>query len=176
MIVVADAGPLIAFAKVDRLQVLTDLYQQVFTGPTVFTETVTAGLALNAADATLLAQAYNEGKLNVHGPSLGSLPQPGLLHAGEAESILLAMELTADWLLVDDLDARRLAQQNFEKVGLKIGVKGTLGVLVSAAQAGVLRPAQAIESVTALANHPEIWLAPALCEAVIKTLQRLAPE
>lgn len=99
-----------------------------------------------------------------------------MLHAGEAESILLAIELNANWLLVDDLDARRLARQNFEKVNLKIGVKGTLGVIVTAAQAGVITPAQAIESIQALENHPDIWLAPVLCEAVIKTLKRLAPE
>lgn len=82
MRVVADAGPLIALAKVDRLQALTDLYPQVFTGPTVFTETVTASLALNAADATLLGQAYNEGKLNVRTPPAGALPQTGKRRLG----------------------------------------------------------------------------------------------
>jgi predicted nucleic acid-binding protein len=68
--------------------------------------------------------------------------------------------LNADWLLVDDLAARRLARQNFEKVNLKIGVKGTLGVIVTATQAGVITSAQAIESIHALENHPDIWLSP----------------
>ena len=112
--------------------------------------------------------------LNVRYPASGSLPQSGLLHAGEAESILLAIELNADWLLVDDLDARRLARQNIEKVNLKIGVKGTLGVIVTAAQAGLITTAQGIESIQAMENHPDIWLAPALCEVVVKILKRLS--
>jgi predicted nucleic acid-binding protein len=176
MMVVADAGPLIALAKVDRLPLLTALYQQIVTGPTVLTETVTAGLAMNAADAIILEQAYSEGVLSVRYPASGSLPQSGLLHAGEAESILLAIELNADWLLVDDLDARRLARQNIEKVNLKIGVKGTLGVIVTAAQAGLITTAQGIESIQAMENHPDIWLAPALCEVVVKILKRLSSE
>jgi predicted nucleic acid-binding protein len=51
MTVVADTGPLIALAKIEKVYLLHDLYQQVVTGPTVYTEAVTAGLAMNAADA-----------------------------------------------------------------------------------------------------------------------------
>lgn len=72
MTVVADAGPLIALAKVDRLPLLTALYQQIVTGPTVFTEAVTAGLAMNAADAIILEQAYSERVLSVRHPASGS--------------------------------------------------------------------------------------------------------
>ncbi len=45
MIVVADTGPLLALAKIEALGLLRDLYQPVVTGPTVFTEAVTAGPA-----------------------------------------------------------------------------------------------------------------------------------
>ena len=89
MTVVADTGPLIALAKVDALNLLRDLYQQVVTGPTVYTEAVTAGMAMNAADAAALQTAYEQELLVVHTPSSVPLPHPDFLHAGEAESIRL---------------------------------------------------------------------------------------
>jgi predicted nucleic acid-binding protein len=156
-VVVADSGPLIALAKIEALHLLRDLYRQVITGPTVYTEAVTAGLAMNAADATALQEAFQRGELAIRTPSAVSLSHPDLLHEGEAESIRLAIELEADWLLMDDLSARQIAQRN-----------------LTAAHNHVIAPAQAMELVQGLKGRPDVWLAPALCEAVVKTLQRLS--
>ena len=57
----------------------------------------------------------------------GELPAPVALHRGETEAILLARELSADALLMDELDGRAVARQQ----GLT--VIGTLGVLDLAA-------------------------------------------
>lgn len=173
MIVVADTGPLLALAKADALALLSNLYQQVITGPTVYTEAVMAGLALNASDAARLEKAYQQGRLLVRTPSPSiQLPQPAFLHAGEAESILLAIELQAEWLLIDDQAARRIAQQNFAATGTTTGLKGTLGVIVTAVQTETIASEQAIELVKTLQNRPDVWLAPALCNAVIEALQK----
>lgn len=172
MIVVADTGPLLALAKIEGLPLLAALYRQVLTGPTVYTEAVTAGLAMNAVDAIVLEQAYQVGLLLVQSPSPTPLPQPGLLHAGEVESIQLAIELKADYLLIDDLDARQAAQHNFDLLGLKTAIRGTLGVIVTAVQAGVMTPSQAIEQIQLLNNRVDVWLSSALCETVIKSLRR----
>jgi predicted nucleic acid-binding protein len=51
---------------------------------------------------------------------------------GEWEALALATELKADWILLDDLPARRAA----EATGLS--VIGTLGTLVAAKRAGLL--------------------------------------
>jgi predicted nucleic acid-binding protein len=79
MIVIADTGPLLALAKVKALDLLKNLYQQVITSQTVYTEAVTAGLAMGAADAELLQQAYQGGLLTVRTPAPGALPHSGLL-------------------------------------------------------------------------------------------------
>jgi predicted nucleic acid-binding protein len=50
------------------------------------------------------------------------------LHKGEAEAIVLAAELHAERLVLDDQDARRFA----DRCGLK--VIGTLGILLGAKQ------------------------------------------
>ncbi|MBE7468648.1 MAG: hypothetical protein DPW09_25380 [Anaerolineae bacterium] len=173
MIVVADTGPLLALAKIGALELLRELYQPVITGPAVYTEAVTAGLAMNATDALILNEAYQRGELVVRRPGATQLAHSGSLHAGEVESIQLALKLPADWLLIDDFDARQLAQQHLTLAGLTVGLKGTLGILVTATQAQIVTPAQAIDLVKALKSRPDIWLSSDLCEAVIKTLQRL---
>ncbi len=174
MIVVADAGPLLALAKIEALGLLRDLYQSVVTGPTVYTEAVTAGLAMGAGDAEVLNAAYQRGELVVRIPALAALPHSGLLHAGEEESIRLAVELQAGLLLVDDLDARQVAQRNFDALGASAGIKGTLGVIVTAANARLISPAQAIEMVKALKYRPDVWLASSVCDAVVEVLRRFS--
>jgi uncharacterized protein len=54
------------------------------------------------------------------------------LHKGEAEAILLATELHAERLVMDDQDARRFAG----RCGLK--TIGTLGILLAAKQRGAI--------------------------------------
>ena len=173
MIVIADMGPLLALAKVQALGLLKSLYRQVITSPTVYTEAVTAGLAMGAADAELLQEAYQSGLLTVRTPAPAVLPHPEFLHGGEEESIRLAIELKADWLLIDDFDARQTAQKNFAAAGVAMDIKGALGVIVSAAQAKIIVPNQAVEMVQALKNRLDVWLAPSLCDAVIETLRSL---
>jgi predicted nucleic acid-binding protein len=93
---------------------------------------------------------------------------------GEAGSIRLAIDLQAEWLLIDDHDARRIAQQNFAVAGVSTGIKGTLGVIVTAFNAQLINPTQAIEWVKVLRDRPDIWLSSSLCEQVINTLQRFS--
>ena len=54
------------------------------------------------------------------------------LDAGEAEAIGLALQKHADWLLLDERDARRVAKS----LGLK--VTGVLGILLKASMDGQL--------------------------------------
>lgn len=171
MIVVADTGPLLALAKVGALSLLVQLYGQVFTTPAVYNEAVIAGLALGATDAPLLEAAYRRGEFRVQAPTSDPLPIPGLLHRGEAESIRLAIEQNADLLLVDDFDARRLAEANFQAVGVSTKLKGTLGVIVSAYRQDLLIRQEAIELVNALKGRPDIWISARLCDQVIRTLR-----
>ncbi len=171
MIAVADTGPLLALAKVNAIDLLSQLYQQVIASPAVFTEVVTAGLAQNAPDAHLLNAAFTSCQLQVRAPTLTSLPISFPIHRGESESICLAIELGADWLLVDDFDARRAAKANFAATRVSTRAKGTLGVIVSAYQDERLTRQQAIDLVNAFKARPDVWISDKLCNQVIRTLQ-----
>jgi predicted nucleic acid-binding protein len=60
--------------------------------------------------------------------------------------ILLAQELKADWVLMDEKLGRKIADT------LGLHVKGTVGVLLVAYQAGLLSQKEAEEAVEALAG------------------------
>src|SRR4051794_12247121 len=98
-----------ALAKVNGLEALFRLFPKVWTPPAVYFEVVTEGLRLGAPDAAILDLHYKDGALEVVAPKETVLPRAARLGRGEEESIRLAIESRADWLLVDDLDARRAA-------------------------------------------------------------------
>ncbi len=172
MIAVADTGPLLALAKVNALDLLAHLFQQAVITPAVFTEAITAGLAQNAPDAYILEAAVKNGRLQMRVPKPLALPRPAFIHRGEEESIRLAIELAADCLLVDDLDARRAAIDNFAAAGVSTSVKGTLGVIVTTYQQKYLAREQAVDLVNALKARPDIWISRKLCDQVIRTIQK----
>lgn len=73
------------------------------------------------------------------------------LGAGEAEAIVLARTLRADWLLTDDAEARAVAQL----AGLE--VHGSLGVLLWAAVSGRLPEGDAYAALDRLARS-SLWI------------------
>lgn len=173
MIVISDAGPLLALAKVGGLRVLFDLFPNILTPPGVYEEAVAAGLRLGAPDAAVLDEAFRKGLLEVSAPADSTvLPIPLPLGRGEREGIRLAIERNADWMLIDDLDARRGALANFQAAGVRAQVKGTLGILVSACQQRHLAKGEAIELVRALSRRQDVWFSTDLCQRVIEILGR----
>lgn len=163
-----------ALAKVDGLTVLFRLFPQILIPPAVHEETVVAGQRLGAPDAVLVEARCNEGNLILATPTLPSLPVSLRLGLGEEESIRLAIEQHADWLLIDDHDARQGALACFQAAGVATQIKGTLGIIVSAQQEDYLSQSEAINLVNALSQRPDIWVSPDLCRRVIELLGRLS--
>jgi hypothetical protein len=116
---VVDAAPLIFLAKLGRLDILRTGANEVLTTPIVIRE---IDVRQDAAAAAVKAAAARW--LGVR-PALDSTAVTmllGELDAGESEAIVLAHELSADRIVLDDLDARRHAR----RIGLH--VVGTVGV------------------------------------------------
>jgi predicted nucleic acid-binding protein len=123
MIVVADTGPLRYLAMLRLTDVLPQLYFEIFIPPEVY------GELLDPRSPDILRQSMINKPhwLTVRSTNLQQPRNLAHLDKGEIAAILLAAELNADSILVDDLDARRSAQEIYG-----IPSTGTLGVLRNA--------------------------------------------
>lgn len=129
-VVVSDSGPLIALGRLDLLDLLSQLFEDVQVPQQVLAECVARP---ELADAQRIQAAVTRGVLHL----CEALPiRADGLELGESAAIGRAIEIGAA-LLADDLAARQHAQDR----GLT--VIGTLGVLVRAKRRGLvpqLRP------------------------------------
>jgi predicted nucleic acid-binding protein len=128
MIVVADTTPVNYLVLIGEIDVLAKLYRCVVI-PRAVQEELTS-LRAPAAVRAWIAQPPDW--LDVRSPLAVSDPALDKLDAGERDAIVLAEELSADQLIVDELLGRREA----ERRGLS--VIGTIGVLREAADEGLL--------------------------------------
>jgi len=105
-VVIADAGPLIAFAKINQLNLLQQLFSKV-----LITESIKAEvLVSHSNDAVLIQGAIDEGWLQcVVDPELNTVASRSL-GLGEKTAIEYALQSEDDVLLImDDALARKKA-------------------------------------------------------------------
>jgi predicted nucleic acid-binding protein len=94
--------------------------------------------------------------------------QSGLLETGEAETIALALQLSATWLLTDDTAARVFATT------LGFEVHGSLGIVLWAAARGHLSREEAAAALDRLA-HSTLWISARVLVEARMALDRLFP-
>jgi predicted nucleic acid-binding protein len=97
-IIIADAGPLIAFAKTKHLQLLQQLFAQVWIPSSVKKEC----LAKPGLDAERIAIAIKDSWLVVIPVPESQLLVPNALGIGELDSIQLALQSPQTSLLMTD--------------------------------------------------------------------------
>lgn len=135
MIVVSDTTPLIGLASINRLDLLKELFEEVYIPQAVFDETVTFGRENSKAKQLVSNASW------IHVVEVKDRLAVNVLldemDLGEVETIVLASEMNADWVLMDEKKGRRkLSQLNIPKIG-------TLGILLKAKELGLvsaLRP------------------------------------
>jgi uncharacterized protein len=128
--VISNASVLIALSSIGMLSLLRERFPESIVVPeAVWREVVDEGAERPGASEVSKANWIEVHKVNDKG-------MVGLLRAeldeGEAESIALAHEVSADVVLLDERDARQAAI----RMGLK--VLGTVGILLWGKQAGKL--------------------------------------
>jgi predicted nucleic acid-binding protein len=124
-----NAGRLITLGKLNRLDLLADLYDQVQTTQAVYTEVVIQGLARGAPDALtirLFWESQNWPIINVSAVVLASYTPSVILDLGETEILALAQTISNPLVLLDDEMARTEARR------LNLQLRGTVGILVQA--------------------------------------------
>ena len=156
--VVADTGPLIALARVERLDLLRRLYRDARVPPAVHSE-----LALDSArpGAKVLAKAFDAGWITLQGvadaTAVSELRQ--LLGPGESEAIILAEQENARFLLIDDARGRRVARTR------GVPVVGVAGILLAAKSRGAIA---AVGPILDDLSRLGYRLSPGLVDAVLK--------
>lgn len=129
MIVVADATPLIALAKIEKLSLLRRLFGTLHIPPAVYTEVVTQAPqrpgAYEVRGATWIKMTPIQDT-----STLRYLRAE--LDPGEAEALILAEEMSADWVLLDESKARRIPKT------LDLSHVGTVGLLLLAKRRGYI--------------------------------------
>lgn len=131
-IAVANASPLIALAKIKRFSLLKLLFREIVVPDAVWEEVVVRGTGKPGAELSVAAQQEGWLRRQSVTDTLAVTVLRGTVGSGEAEAIVLARELNATWVLLDD----DLARAHAHRIGLK--TKGTAGILLAAYRAGFL--------------------------------------
>jgi predicted nucleic acid-binding protein len=139
MIVVADTSPINYLILIEEISILGDMYGHVIVPQSVHSELLRPGApAVVRKWMEELLPPWLEVRTPPAAPDPTSDASLNALNLGEREAIMLATELNANRLLVDDLQGRIEA----EKRGIR--VTGTVGVLREASRFGLLDLASAV--------------------------------
>ena len=149
MKIVLNTSPIIFLSKVDSLKLLADCIDEIYAPTAVIDElheyTLPEFIKVRTLSAT--GAAYVQGAL-------------GRLHQGELEAIVLAQEIAADYVVLDDLLARRKAQR------LGLDVIGTLGLLLFLEKRSLLSAEQTWQKIRHLTEQHSMYLAPQLLQQI----------
>ena len=129
MIVVADAGPLIALAQIGHFGLLESLYGRLRIPPAVRDEVAIPGRG-RPGSAEVASAAWIEVFEPQDRTAVGLLRER--LDLGESQAIVLAIELNADLLLMDEARGRRVAEAR------GLNKTGTVGTLIFAKRRGLI--------------------------------------
>ena len=130
MIVVSNTTPLIGLASIQRFDLLREIFGELIIAQAVYDEAVVAGREVGGAKREVSTAIWIR-TINVK-DRLAVDVLLDELDIGEAETIVLARELGANWVLMDEKKGRRkLTQLGLQKIG-------TLGILLKAKQVGLI--------------------------------------
>jgi predicted nucleic acid-binding protein len=166
--VLCDAGPLITLAKLNRLELLAELYHDVQTTQAVYEEVVTQGLARGATDAYTVQLFWRRQSwpiVTVPESILSDYTPSVILDPGETEVLALAQTIKNPLVLLDDEIARSEARR------LRLNIRGTLGILTQAYRRSLLSLTQVELLIEGILVRPDIWISHKLCEEVMQALR-----
>jgi predicted nucleic acid-binding protein len=128
MLVIADTSPISYLVLIGEQEILPVLFGRVFIPSTVFQELQATVAPPPVARWIAHYPNWLEIRATTHAPDVSLFH----LDPGEREAILLAEELAADLLLMDEKAARK------EAASRNLPTSGTLGVLDLAAEKGLV--------------------------------------
>ena len=122
MKVVTNSTPLIALSKINRLELLREVHRSIYIPEEVYTEVVVNGVGkpgaaeVASADWIICQPVTDKDQVLI-------LHNRTLIDLGECGAIVLAQEIGAERIIIDDRVARQVA------IAKGLSVIGTVGVL-----------------------------------------------
>lgn len=125
---IVNSTPLIALAKCDCLELLHAMYDEVIIPEAVFHEVcveddIASRAVRKSLDWIIVKKIQHPENKKYYRTRL---------HDGEVEVMILAQEIHADAVIIDDLAARSTAEY------YELPITGTLGVLIKAKKKGII--------------------------------------
>lgn len=130
--VISNAGPLIYLSVLNRFPLLEELFGTVFVPEAVYQEVALHGRGQPGAGEVQAAIAAGWLVRRPVTDRIGVDALLDVLHAGEAEAIVLSRELDIGRVLLDDRAARSKAQL------MGLTATGTIGILLLAQRAAMI--------------------------------------
>lgn len=127
--VIVNSTPLIVLCGIGKLDILKELYGEIWIPKAVYKEVTTKNDSVcmqiqSAARWLHVEQVKDDSERKMY---------KAKLHDGEVEVMILAQEQDADLLIIDDNAAKKTAKY------LGLTVTGTLGVLIKAKCRGIIK-------------------------------------
>jgi uncharacterized protein len=157
MIVISNTSPIINLAAIGQLSLLRQLYGQIVIPEAVYIEIVGRGAGQSGADEVAAAD-WIQTRQVANRTAVTALQIE--LDDGEAEAIALAVEASANLLLLDEELGRIIAS----RFGLRF--VGLLGCLIEVKQRGLVLAVQPI--LEDLIEKAGFWVGQALYERVLQ--------
>ncbi|MCW5909182.1 MAG: hypothetical protein KIS94_15055 [Chitinophagales bacterium] len=162
MIIVSDTSPISALLKCNQIHLLHSLYSTIIIPTKVFDEL----LVLEKAGVNVRGDLKKSWvKILAPKDEIRVKSFYNLVDEGEAEAIVLALELHAELLLMDDLAGRELAKEN------GLATKGLLGILVEAEKKKLLPDAKRLAD--ELRDNGIIWVSERVYEVFLNALKNI---
>lgn len=117
-IIISDTSCLIALSKIDKINLLKNLYHEVLITSKVYNE-----FGDSLPDGIIITEVQNKRKQK---------ELEKRLDKGEASSIALALEMDNSTLIINEIKGRKLAQS------LNIDIIGTIGLIILSEKKGLV--------------------------------------
>ena len=156
MIIVSNTSPITNLSAIGQLQLLQQLYGEIIIPSAVFQELTQWGDSIPGAKEVKASNWIQVKPLtNIHLVQL----LKNQLDEGESSAIALALELNADWLIIDEQLGRQISSQH------NLKITGILGILIEAKRQGLIPLVKPM--LDDLINIARFWISTSLYNRIL---------
>lgn len=169
---VSNASPLIYLARIGKLSLLQQSFNQVQIPPEVKIEAIDRGKAKKYSDAYVIEEALNEEWLKEHkltpenSRKAKALTEMTGIDLGEAQVIILAKQKKEKEVLIDQSHVRKIAKH------LGLNPRGTIFVIITATKNNLITKENAKEILAKLLNA-NFYLSAKIYHKALTAIERL---